>query len=87
MIPAAQSLSRPPAPRRLGRRAAALLLAIFPALLVASPRPALAQGDPLDLFQRISVLVGADALFTELRVAEGGAAPGRPCYDPRSRLV
>ena len=75
MTPAAQSLPRHPAPRRRGRRAAALLLALLPALLVASPRPALAQGDPLDLFQRISVLVGADALFTELRVAEGGAAP------------
>lgn len=75
MIPAPQCLPRHPAPRRRGRRAAALLLALLPALLVASPRPALAQGDPLDLFQRISVLVGADALFTELRVAEGGAAP------------
>ena len=58
-------------PHGWGLLAAVLLLG----LVGATPGPARAQGDPQELFQRISVLVGAEALFAELRVAEGGAAP------------
>lgn len=63
-----QSLANP-------RRVALPLVVLLLAAASPAPRLARAQGDPQELFQRISVLVGAEAVFAELRVAEGRPLP------------